>query len=229
MNCECFKTRLADFALGAEDPEFGAHLNGCANCRAARDAQRALLASIDRGLASMTAGEPSGDFAAHVRQRIAQEGVTTRPWFAGRLPVTATALAFVVLVGVLAIGPPPRPPQTAVVTPPAPADKSSDAAPLEAARTEPPRSVAIRRPPRAPKPAENREPEVLVPRGEMAAVMRLYDANWNGKVDGASLVAETRSVTDSLKPLAVAELKIPALEVEPLEGGEKPKGSSENR
>jgi hypothetical protein len=63
----------------------------------------------------------------------------------------------------------------------------------------------------------------------MAAVMRLYEASWNGRVDGASLVAEARSVSDSLKPIAIAELKIPTLEVEPLGGGEKPKGSSENR
>jgi hypothetical protein len=232
MSCERFKTRLADFALGAEDVEFGAHLNGCADCRAALDAQRALLASIDRGLASLVAGEPSGDFAAHVRRRIAENASAPRPRFASWLPVTAVALALVVLVGVLTIGRPPRPPQNAVVTPPAqvaPSEKAGAVAAPTVTPAEPPRAVAIGRPPRPPQFAANREPEVLVPPGEMAAVMRLYEANWNGKADGASLVAEARSVSDSLKPMAIAVLKIPALEVEPLEAGEKPKGSSENR
>ncbi len=233
MSCEQFNTRLTDFALGAEDVELGAHLDGCAFCRAALDAQRSLLASIDRGLVSVVAEAPSGDFAAHVWQRIAQAGVTTRPWFAGWMPVSAAALALVVLVGVLTIGRPPRPPQTAAVKPPAqvaPTEKAGAVAPPEVTPTQPPRTVATgRRPPRGPQSAANREPEVLVPPGEMAAVMRLYEANWNGKADGASLVAEARSVIDGLKLMTIAELKIPALEVEPLDGGEKPKGSSENR
>jgi hypothetical protein len=232
MSCERFKTRLVDFALGAEDVELRAHLDACASCRAELEAQRALLASIDRGLASMVAGVPAGDFAAQVRQRIAQQGVAPRQWFAGWMPVTAAALALVVLVGVLTIGRPPRPPQTAEVKPPAqvaPSEKAGAVAGAKVTPAEPPRTVAIGRPPHPLQSATLREPEVLVPPGEMAAVMRLYEANWNGKADGASLVAEARSVSDSLKPMAIAVLKIPALEVEPLEAGEKPKGSSENR
>ena len=77
--------------------------------------------------------------------------------------------------------------------------------------------------------AINREPEVLVPRGEMVAVLRLFNANWSGKADGASLTAQVPPMSEKLKPLIIAELKIPALEVVPLEGGEPPKGPTENR
>ena len=232
MSCERFKIRLMDFALGAEDPELGAHLDVCASCRAALDTQRFLLASIDRGLAAMVAPEPSGDFAAHVRQRIAQAGVTTRPWFAGWLPVSAAALALVVLIGVLTIGRPPRPPQTAEVKPPAqvaPTEKADAVAPPEMTRTEPPRTVAIGRPPRPPQSAANREPEVLVPRGQMAAVMQIYNFVWSGKADGSALVAQAEPATESLKPLLREEFKIAPLVIDRLSEEGQPNGSSEKR
>jgi hypothetical protein len=232
MSCERFKTRLLDFALGAEDAEFSAHLDACAACRAALDAQRTLLASMDRGLASLVAGEPAGDFAEHVRQRIAQAGVTTRPWFAGWLPVSAAALALVVLVGVLTIGRPSRPPQSAGVTPPAqvaPIEKAGAVAPPEVTPTKPPRTVAIGRPPRPPQSAAVREPEVLVPRGQMDAVMQLYHSVWSGKADGAMLMAEAASMEELLKPLKTPELRIAPLEIERLSEEGKPIGSSEKR
>jgi hypothetical protein len=233
MSCERFKTRLVDFALGAEDVELRAHLDACAPCRAELEAQRALLASIDRGLASLVSEEPSGDFAAHVRHRIAENASAPHPWFAGWMPVTAAALALVVLVGVLAIGRPPRPPQSAGVTPPAPVaptEKARAAAPPNAVRTAAPPSVARGpRPPHEGQMAANREPEVLVPRGEMAAVMRLYDASWNGQADGASLMAAAIPTSESLKPLTTPELKISPLVIERLDEEGKPRGSSENR
>ena len=245
MSCEKYKSRIADFAAAdvvaafrpadvSSDPDLAAHLESCSACRAALDTQRALLASIDRGVASMVAGNPAGDFAAQVRQRIAQEGLAPRPWFAGWLPVTAAALALVVLVGVLTIVRPPRPPQSAGVTPPArvaPAETSRSAAPPAVPRTEALPSVARGpRPPHEGQMAANREPEVLVPRGEMAAVMRLLHANWEGKADGASLTAAAIPATEVLKPWTTAELKISPLEIERLEDEEKRlKGNSENR
>jgi hypothetical protein len=230
MSCERFKTRLLDFALGAEDFELGAHLDACASCRAELDTQRALLASIDRGVASLVQGEPSGDFAAHVRRRISESAATPRRWYAGWQPITAAALALVVLVGVLTIGRPPRAPQSAGVTPPAPPEKSGAAAPPNTVHTAAPPSVAHGpRPPRGGQMAASRGPQVLVPRGEMAAVMRLFNANWEGKADGASLMAEIIPTAEFLKPLTTAQLKIAPLEIAPLAEEGKPKGSSENR
>ena len=232
MSCERFKTRLMDFALGAEDPELGAHVVSCASCRAAVETQRDLLTSIDRGLASMVAPEPAGDFVAHVRQRIAQAGVTASPWFAGWLPVTAAALALIVLVTFLMLRRDGAPPESAKETPPAkvaPSEKAGAISPPDVTPTEPTRSVAIGRPPRPPQRAANREPEVLVPRGEMAAVMRLLNANWEGKADGASLMAAAIPTIEFLRPWTTPELKISPLEIAPLVEEGKPKGSSEDR
>jgi len=234
MICDRFKTRLEDFALGAEDPELCAHVDSCASCRAVLDTQRALLDSIDRGLTSMVAGEPAGDFAAHVRQRIAQEGITTRPWFAGWLPITATALALVVLVTFLMLRRDHAPTESVKETPPAQTARPPREPQLaqKAPEISVPSSASgprMIRPPRPPQPAALREPEVLVPRGEMAAVMRLFHANWEGNADGASLMAAAIPTTESLKPLTTAELKILPLEIVPLAEEGKPNGSSDHR
>ena len=205
MSCERFKTRLLDFALGAEDAALRSHIDACSSCRAELDAHRALVSSMDRGVASMAAGEPSGDFAAQVRRRIAQEGGAPRPWFSAWLPITAAAaLVLVAFVALLTIG---RPPQTVRVTPPALVAPTGK--PPGAVRTEaPPLVAADRRPSRGRLSAAKREPEVLVPRGEMAAVMRLYNATWNGQADGASLMAAAMPTSEFLKPLPTSELKI---------------------
>ncbi len=234
MSCERFTTRLLDFALGADDSELRAHLDECASCRSQLETQCKLLASIDRGVAAMVAGNPSGDFAAHVRRRIDEKAAAPRPWFAGLLPVSAAALALVVLVGVLTIGRPPRPLQSAGVTPRAPvapAEKPREiASPRNTIHTAAPPSVARGpRPPHEGQMAANREPEVLVPRGEMEAVMRLFNANWEGKADGASLMAATIPTAELLKPWTTAELKIVPLEIVPLVDEGKPKGGSEIR
>jgi negative regulator of sigma E activity len=235
MSCERFKTRLLDFALGADDPEFRDHLNSCSTCRAELDAQRALLEKIDRGVATLVAGEPSGDFAAHVRRRIAEQAAAPRKWFSGWLPLTAAAaVALVVLLLVLNLGRPPREPQSAQETPPA-QDSRPPKQPQLARQAPPVPAPANARGPRAIRRphegqmAANREPEVLVPRGEMAAVMRLYEANWNGKADGASLTASAIPTSEFLKPWITPELKIAPLEIAPLVEEGKPIGSLENR
>ncbi|MCL5288693.1 MAG: hypothetical protein M1453_11960 [Acidobacteria bacterium] len=252
MSCENYKLRIADAAAALEtvapgfslsreesrdpasaifDSELAAHLQKCAACRAAFEKHVALFVSIDRGLAAMVAPEPSGDFAAHVRRRIAEKNAAPRPWFAGWQFISGAAvLVLVVLVGVLTIGRPPRPPQSARVTPPAivvPAEKSPKAA--VSAETQPLRAEVPRaiRPQRGGHSAVIREPEVLVPRGEMVAVTRLLNANWSGKADGASLTAIAAPMSEVLKPMTIEELKIPALEVVPLESAAPPKGSPE--
>ena len=232
MSCERFQTRLVAFAFGADDPEFRAHLDSCAACRAGLEAERALLAAIDRSLAAMVQPEPSGDFAAHVRRRITESAAAPRPWFAGWVPATAATLALVA-VTVWTIGYPPHWPQSVQerpFVPLAPAEKPR----VAAAPSEAPRPLAAGPrtfgPPRGGHSAAIREPEVLVPRGEMAAVMRLYSASWNGQADGASLMAAAVPTTELLKPLATPpELKIEPLEIAPLVEEGKPKGSLENR
>jgi hypothetical protein len=217
------------------DPDLAAHLETCAACRAELEAQRALFGAIDQGVADLVAGSPPEDFAAHVRQRIAQEAIKPRSWIAGWIPVTAAALALIFFVTLWVtrrgpaapneakeksspsqIGRPPREPQMAGEVPaePSPAGVSG------ARRIRPPQEGQM---------AARREPEVLVPPGQMAAVMQLYSSVWNGKADGASLMAQAAPIEESLKPLQTPELKIPPLEIERLSEEGKPTGSSGKR
>jgi hypothetical protein len=235
MSCEGYKSRLLDLALGAEDASLRAHVDACPSCHTEFDAQLALLEKIDRGVASLVAPEPSGDFAAHVRRRIAEQAAIPRNWFSGWLPLAATtAVALILLAIVFNLGRPPRPPQSAQQTPPAQDSRPSKSpqiakqAPLIAPAANSSDLRAIRTP-RPPQSAANREPEVLVPRGEMAAVMRLYNANWAGKADGESLTAAAIPTSDFLKPWTTPELKIAPLEIVPLVDEGKPKSNSENR
>jgi hypothetical protein len=182
----------------------------------------------------MVAAEPSGDFAGHVRQRITQESAAPRPWFSGWVPVTAAALALIVLVTFWMIRRGPAVPELANRKPPTQTARPSrepqvaKEAPLVAA---PPHASGPRmiRPPREPQSAAIREPEVLVPPGQMAAVISLYNFVWSGKADGASLVAAAVPTSDLLKPWTTDELKIAPLEIAPLMEEGKPKGSLENR
>jgi hypothetical protein len=234
MSCERFRTRLVDFALGAEDVEFGAHLDACASCRAELDAQRSLLASIDRGLASMVAGEPAGDFAAHVRRRIAENASAPHPWFAGWLPVTVAALALIVLVSFWMIRRPDAPPERAKETPPAQTARpprepqSAQVTPAVPAPSNAggPRTI---RPPRPPQSAANREPEVLVPRSEMEAFLRFYQPVRDGQADASSLMARATLASEPIRPLTTTALEISLLEIEPLTEEGRQKGSSERR
>ena len=247
MTCEKYKSRIADAAAALEnvapgfspasaiaDPELAAHLKNCPDCRVAFEKHVALFSSIDRGLAAMVDGKPSGDFAAHVRQRIAQDGITTRPWFAGWLPVSATALALVVLVTFLMLRREGVPPDRAKETPPAQTARPPREPQL--AQKAPEISVPSNasgprmiRPPRPGQMATNREPEVLVPRGQMAAIMQIYNSVWSGKADGSALVAQAEPATESLKPLLKEEFKIAPLTIDRLSEEGQPNGSSEKR
>ncbi|HLW78917.1 MAG TPA: zf-HC2 domain-containing protein [Terriglobia bacterium] len=77
MTCKHVTNRLNDLALAALDGprrvEVEAHVAGCPACRAALDRERRLAAAIDREVAAHLAAEPSQEFAARLRLRLAQE------------------------------------------------------------------------------------------------------------------------------------------------------------
>jgi hypothetical protein len=72
MNCQGKWIREA--ALGTLDASrlalFNAHLDTCAECRDAVEAERRLLAAIDQGIVARVQGTPSPEFAAGVRARL---------------------------------------------------------------------------------------------------------------------------------------------------------------
>ena len=78
MDCERYQNWLSDAALGALDrsreSELRAHVEDCAGCRTALERERMLVAAIDRGVAAHLAAEPSANFAARLKARLAEEG-----------------------------------------------------------------------------------------------------------------------------------------------------------
>ncbi len=234
MACERYKVSLVDAALGALEPaleaELRAHLEHCAACCAAFDAERRLVAAIDRGVAASVAAEPSPELAVRVCQRIEAERVPARPWFAGSwmehwVPAAAGALAVLALVTVwLARREPPRPGALEWTNNVQSQHHSQSGArvPDESVRQRvlPLRPVGpaagSRRPHVVRKVVvEAAEAEVLVPPGQREAILQLYEAVWSGRADAALLLAERG-------PLEPVALKIAPLEVAALDLDSKP-------
>jgi hypothetical protein len=228
--------RINDFALGKVSPESEfellAHVAGCGACREAYDQAKAVRSSVDRGVETLVAGEPSPQFMTRLRARIAAEPAPKRwSWEAWRIWEQASrqrlfyAAGAVVLATILAIavmGLPRRhvsTPSVAEVPP------TISVSPSVAADS--PKTTAIPGHPRkklasvpAPSPTIRREPEVLVPKGELLAVVRFYEAVHSTPVNSEQLYAAQE---EPQKPL---ELK--PIEITPLEPLETPVADSDN-
>jgi len=88
MNCERYRKWVRAAALespdGSRQAALHAHLAECAGCRESLQVERRLFAAIDRGLGASVMGQPSLDFLARVRLRLAAESAVTSarlPWF----------------------------------------------------------------------------------------------------------------------------------------------------
>lgn len=224
MACERNKKGLMAAALGGvpanRRAELDAHLRECADCRAEFERQRELLAAIDRGVAASVAAEPSPDLAARIRERLREAPAAS--WFSGWIPAAVGTLAVFVFVAIwMARRPPVVPGNPAPVISEAPPTVQPAPRPQSPAETSSPTKTfaAVARP----APQQHREiareaaahdsmPEVLVPRGQEAALMRLYTLLQRDHGLAASLAADEQS--QSIVP---PELKIDPLVVAPLE------------
>jgi len=218
-------THAAFGDLPAErEPELLAHAMECAACREALAHARAVHDCVDRGIESLVAGEPSPQFATHLRRRIAQEsGPLRSPWMTWA-PVTACALA---LAAVLAIAITHKrvhdrssPSVASAVNPisaPPGAVPASVASPRNAERTARTRDFKRSAQTRA---ATTTRPEIIVPRGQLAAALHLSAAINSGRVDGSQLLAAREN---SEKPLDVKLIEIAPLDsLAPADAAERP-------
>ncbi len=225
MGCERYKSWLSDAALEALAPsreaELRAHMAGCATCRAELDEERRLLGAIDQGIDASLGAEPSPEFGARVRMRVAQEEARRRRWFAGWIPAAAGALAVLALVALWLAHREPSGSPTAVRTqatqgqpPLASPDQSSLGKATTVVSPKPPAERASR----LQFIVTRSEPEVLVAEEERAGILWLYNAVRNGRVDTFALLAEPASRAGELaKPLELPELKIAPLQVAELD------------
>ncbi|MGB0036099.1 MAG: hypothetical protein WBP79_11550 [Candidatus Acidiferrales bacterium] len=222
MACEKYSGRITDAALGElpseRMPDLLAHVAECDACREAYRSAKGVAAFVDRGMESLVVGEPSPQFTARLRSRIAAETAPTTAHWIAWAPVAAGALALACLLTLMVLRSPHRgnPNFAGVVitsnrpnTPPAQA-RSKAAAPPRHANSHPVFS------------ADLHPPEVLVPPGQFSAAIRFDEALESGHISGDQLLA---SHEEMQKPVEVR-----AIEIAPLEtpGETEPTGSSEN-
>jgi len=210
---------MTDAALEALRPEqqgeFLAHARVCAECRGEWEAAQALAAAVNGAVESLVAGEPSPQFAARFRARIADEPAPAAWPFLTWPVFSAGALATAaVLLAVLLIHSPGwnRPAAESVASNAAPDVKAAPAptnlSPEIAPATPP--SAFRRVAPRRQGDVAAFRFEVLVPKGQLSAALLLSEAASDGRIDGAQLSALAEKAQ---KPLEVKALEIAPLEV----------------
>jgi anti-sigma factor RsiW len=228
MSCEKYSDWMTHAAFGdlpaEREPELLAHAMECAACREALAHARAVHDFVDRGIESLVAGEPSPQFATHLRRRIAQECEPLRsPWTAWA-PVSACALALAVVLAIMVARRPvhkgSNPHIASAVNPisaPPGAVPASVASPRNAERTARPGDFRRSAQTRA---ATTTRPEIIVPRGQLAAALHLSAAINSGRVDGSQLLAAREN---SEKPLDVKLIEIAPLDsLDPADTAEGP-------
>jgi hypothetical protein len=223
-SCEKYGDWMRDAALGAlaqrRERELLAHVGECDACREAYELGCELVALVDHGVESLVAGEPSPHFDSRLRARIAEEPSAARSaWFTWRPAAAALALAALIAAVVFFRGSPQqanprptsaliRPESTAKASPsalnePSPRSHASAERPMVAASGDSHRQlVAGHAPPR-------HEPEVIVPPGQLEAIMQLAAEIRFGRIDGEQLVAADAQIK---KPLDIAPIEIAPLE-----------------
>jgi hypothetical protein len=226
MRCEQYEQDLTVGAAGgAITPDLEAHLEGCGLCRDRLAEKRALLESVDQMLRAGLEVEPSPALRHRVITRVAQTE-RERRWI---LPGTAAAalaagLAIVLLAGAWARRPSTTPLESsaAAISPGLPA---ADAMPPGTAETlltpSPPRPLVAAPPaarsgsrPAVARESLVREPEVMVPPGQEAALRRFVAVLRDGSAPPPLLLLTAVSVEGPIAPVPLIE--IPVLEAKPL-------------
>ncbi|HXN73634.1 MAG TPA: zf-HC2 domain-containing protein [Candidatus Acidoferrales bacterium] len=240
MDCqkksEQMRERIHDFALGEVSPkselELLAHVAECEACREAYGQAEAVRSLTDRGVETLVAGEPSPQFMTRLRARIAAEPASERwSWYAWRIweqvsreprSYAAGAVVLATILAVLVLGLPRRHVSAPTVT-----EIASAVSVPPGVATNSPKSLAIPERPReklasryVPSPRIQREPEVLVPKGELLAVVRFYEAVHSTPVESEQVYAAQE------EPQKPVELK--PIEITPLEPLAKPVPNSDN-
>ena len=234
-DCKKFAEWLTDAAVGMvaadDERELLAHVRECASCREAYQHARELANFVDRGLESLVAGEPSAQFGSRLRARIAKERSAARTnWFTWRPAAAALALAALIAAVVLLRTPQRRMPQVIPVrTAPdvarsskLPASEPLTKTQISHAQAEPAARVGLRRQFAASRvPAlrgfVQREPEVLVPPGQLQLLVQFASDIRSGRIDGKQLIAADAQVRKPLNiaPLAIAPLRKPDVDTLP--------------
>ncbi len=221
-NCAQFRKWMADAAdaalAGNLRAGFDAHLRDCAACRQEFGRMQTLLQAINSDLSASVAAEPSPQFVARIRQRIAEQPQPHRAplWLPGNAWLTAAGACAALAVFLLAARASHKSPELPhadvagpVASPPAhiaPLPNPRPSGSVASVPSRPPGFVAARTPSSRAIDRPVPEPEVIVEPGQMQAIFRFAAAMQSGQVDGAKLLADEKKSAAPLviKPIPVA-------------------------
>jgi len=204
MACEKYYDWMTEAALGELRPEreseLLAHVAECDVCREAYSHAKTVAATVDRGVETLVAGEPSPQFAARLRARITEEPAPVRwNWTGWPVVAPASRRLFVAAAGTLALATLllfvlarwPRhnnPAPTVTMNPSTSPVTLVPQAPPQPRPVIPAQSRGASHVRRSVLP-RSREPEVLVPPGQLEAALQFADAIRTGRVNGAQVLA----------------------------------------
>jgi len=221
MPCERYRDALTDAAAGEPvTSALEAHLDGCAACRSELAALQRLIAAADDELSALATAEPSHALRARIRESVAESSPAAAFRWGFAWTATAAAVLALAVFGVwrepVARG--PVSPSVAVnAPPPAPALSplaATSPAPLPSESNHEAASGAARRDRRVERPSRRGEPAVLVPAGELDAVLRFASHLQARTVLPDSLiVADLSGSLPEPRPLEIAPISIAALDL----------------
>jgi hypothetical protein len=220
-HCEKYSDWITDAATGAlapaREPELLAHAAECDACREAYDHARQVASFVDRTVESLVSGEPSAHFNRRLRARIAAEHIAARPNWAAWAPIAAGIFALAALLLILVL-------RTQRTNTPTIANNSQPASvslqpsnPPSPSTTQNHPAQAARRRNLAQHPKPPSQPEIIVPPGQLAAIMQFAAGIRSGRIDGDKLLAaeEQTNAPLEIKPLEIVPLVPPQADVSP--------------
>jgi len=212
MGCEKYSGWLTDAALdgllSSKQGELFAHASECEACRKAYAQAKQLSTFVDAGVSALVSGEPSDQFTARLRSRIANERHANRAAWAWRIPFAATtAIVAAILVITLANwrehdGPRPQIvaidlPASGPATPSVPGFTQKRVAHSSHLRQEV-----------LGQPTLSTQSEILVPPGQLTLAMQFSDVTEKRRAGGKDRVSAQAEIE---KPL-----EIKAIVIEPI-------------
>lgn len=227
MPCEHYKDALTEAAASGAAPqgELRAHLDECASCRVAFDKEQSLFAAVDSGLHAAANAEVPPSLLPRVRAQLDEIVVPRFRWLQP-FAYASASFALVLLVFLMARPHRATPENSAKAGPvvvPAPVTSGIDAnsgkispesTQIVAARVNHSHSVGNSTGIHS---AASGNVEVLVPPDEREGLARLV-VTLNQHRDLAAFLAQRTEEKDAL--VTVDPLKIPDIEIKPLEGAE---------
>jgi hypothetical protein len=213
MACKKHAGWLTHAALGqlfapSRYSELVAHLSNCESCREDFQRTQTALSLADRAVNALTSGEPSSQFVPRLRARIANESARVRSAWAARVPIAASALIFIAIVGITAAKwierDAARAPLAVVASIPSePAIGTTSAVRAAADRKTPSMRVDSR------TALRQRTPDVLAAPGQMEALLRLAEITQHRRAGAAIEIGGHDEFVQSLE--------VTPLEIEPLQ------------